>query len=381
MLLRALLGRQEHRFDATVPGYGPIRQPLTGPVHVNDATTLSVTAAFRCVQLISDSIGRLPLQAFRDGEQLDPTPPLLKRPETLPTRMETIAAAVTSLLIHGNAYALVADRDYLGHPTSIVLLSPHAVTVRQLPDGSVMYQIAGNTYDPDDVLHIRGTSLPGALTGMGVLETQRQTIGQSIAAESYASELWTTGAVPDGVLHAQQDMTPDEARELQDAFVARHGGRQRRPPVLVGVEYKPTSFSNVDLEMLESRKWNAVAVCQMFGVPPFLAGVPSGESKTYQNVQQDKQAFVDFTLAPWLGRIEEALTTMLPRGQRARFNLDAMLRADTLARYQAHKIGIDAGFLSVDEARDLEELTGPAPKKEPVPAPLAAVPDDESETA
>jgi hypothetical protein len=33
-----------------------------------------------------------------------------------------------------------------------------------------------------------------------------------------------------------------------------------------------------------------------------------------------------------------------------------MLRADTLTRYQAHKIALDAGFLTVDEVRHIENL-------------------------
>ena len=33
---------------------------------------------------------------------------------------------------------------------------------------------------------------------------------------------------------------------------------------------------------------------------------------------------------------------------------DALLRPDTLTRYQAHKIALDAGFLTIDEVRQLE---------------------------
>ena len=130
--------------------------------------------------------------------------------------------------------------------------------------------------------------------------------------------------------------------------------------------------------MLESRKWNAVQVCQMFGVQPILAGVPSGESKTYQNVQQDTAMFVKFTLKGWLSRLEAAYTQMLPRGNEARFNLDDLLRADRKERYEAHAIGLDKGFLEVNEIREAEMLP---PITAPVSPPdLSAVPD-ESETA
>ena len=50
------------------------------------------------------------------------------------------------------------------------------------------------------------------------------------------------------------------------------------------------------------------------------------------------------------------MTDLIPRGQYARFTFESMLRADTLTRYQAHKIALDAGFLTVDEVRHIENL-------------------------
>jgi phage portal protein BeeE len=59
---------------------------------------------------------------------------------------------------------------------------------------------------------------------------------------------------------------------------------------------------------------------------------------------------------PWASRIEQRLTDLLPRGQYAKFNFDALLRPDTKSRYDAHKVALDAGFLTVDEVREIEDL-------------------------
>ena len=67
--------------------------------------------------------------------------------------------------------------------------------------------------------------------------------------------------------------------------------------------------------------------------------------------------FVRFTLRPLAIKIEEAMSTLLPRGQRATFNFDAVLRADTRTRYEAHEIALRAGFMTVEEIRALEGLT------------------------
>ena len=39
-----------------------------------------------------------------------------------------------------------------------------------------------------------------------------------------------------------------------------------------------------------------------------------------------------------------------------RFNVDGFLRPDTTTRYAAHKVAIEAGFLTIDEVRAIEGL-------------------------
>ena len=126
-----------------------------------------------------------------------------------------------------------------------------------------------------------------------------------------------------------------------------------------GVRYKPLSFTPADLELIDARRYSAGQICTLFGVPPHMVGVAgaSGNSLTYSNVNQDSIHFTRYTLRPWLSRVEQALSTLLPRGQNARFIVDDLLRADTLERYQAYQVGLAAGFLTVDEIRKMEDLT------------------------
>jgi phage portal protein BeeE len=55
------------------------------------------------------------------------------------------------------------------------------------------------------------------------------------------------------------------------------------------------------------------------------------------------------------------MNALVPRGQYVKFNAAALLKVDTLSRYQAHEIGLRAGFLTLDEVRELED-------REPLPA-------------
>jgi HK97 family phage portal protein len=350
--------RRQDRFNTafSLPPRQPVGQPVTGPITVTRATLLSNVVANRCVALISDQLGSLPINVERNGEILE-TPPLLAAPEVDRTRSEFMAALTTSMLVNGNAYLLVASRSTLGFVTSVMLLDPEAVQVTVV-DGQIRYRTAKGVINPEDLLHLRNQTLPGHAVGYGPLQWNTQSIAQTLAADQYAGEAFMTGAVPDGVLHSENEITSDQAQDLKAAWIAGNGGRQRGPAVLSGgVKYQPLEFSSVDMELLDSRRYNAEQMCTLFGVPPHLVGVPSQDSKTYSNVQQDSQFFVRFTLRPLAIKIEEALSMLLPRGQRAVFNFDAVLRADTQTRYDAYETGLRAGFLTIDEVRALEGLT------------------------
>ncbi len=101
MLLRTFQGPVERAATFTLPGLGLGAQPLTGPLSITEATTLSIPAAYRCVQIISDTAASLPLHAFRGKMQLNRTPDVLKHPDPGDTRMSTLAAVFVSLLIEG----------------------------------------------------------------------------------------------------------------------------------------------------------------------------------------------------------------------------------------------------------------------------------------
>lgn len=334
-------------------------QPVQGPLNVSAATGLGIPAMWRCVQLISDSIAALPLVAFRNGERITPNPSILAQPDRTTTRVDMIGSTIASLLIDGNAYWLLGDRDELGYPRQAALLATDAVQIKATGP-VVRYHVAGMTYDAEDILHFRGLTMPGSVRGLSVIEHHRRTLGLSIASEECAANVYDSGGLPVGVLEVDADITRDEADALKAGWTEKNGGRNRTPAVLAnGIRYKPLSFTPSDLELIDARRYSAGQICTLFGVPPHMVGVAgaSGNSLTYSNVTQDSIQFTRYTLRPWLARVEQALSTLLPRGQEARFVLDDLLRADTLERFQAYQIALAAGFLTVDEVRAAEDLT------------------------
>lgn len=367
MLNRLLQAKQQQR-AAYVDSQGRISRSVLdnyAGVDVDTETTLSVPAIWRAVTMVSDSISTLPLHAYRNGYRLEPTPRLLERPNPLETYVETIGAMVSALILHGNYVAILGEPGVSGYPESIYPVSPERVTIFKR-DGRKLFRIDERDYDSSEIFHIKGFSMPGDIAGIGIIAAQRQGIGAAVAVMEYAARYFDGGTMPSYVIKSDNpDLTEDEAEFLKLKWMEHYGGRSRRPAVLnASTKVEPLTANAQDSQLVEARNQAILDSANMVGVPGNAVGAPN-TSRTYTNTELQAIEYIRTSLAPLTARIEAVFTDYLPRGQVARFNYDSLLRADTYTRYQAHKLALEAGFLTIDEVRELENR--PAMQTEPAP--------------
>ena len=343
---------------------------INAGVIVDETSTLSVPGIWRAVTLISDAIGGLPFHAYRSEEYVDPQPNLLQKPVPTETRIETVSSMVASLIIHGNYIAILGEPGLNGYPDHIYPVAVHRVNVRK-EDGVLVYRIDNRDYSADEILHIKGFSMPGEMVGYGILSAQRQAIGGAVAVNTYAQRYFDGGAQPTGIIYSSNpDLSQDEAEALKSAWLRQYGGTKRTPAVLnESTKFQQLSDNAKDAQLLETRQFSLTEIANMIGLPAYYLGAPNS-SRTYSNVSEENLQLVRWSLMPWIQRIEQRFTDYLPRGQYAKMNVDALLRPDTKSRYEAHKIALDAGFLTLDEVRELEnrEPLAETTSEEPVPA-------------
>jgi phage portal protein BeeE len=72
-----------------------------------------------------------------------------------------------------------------------------------------------------------------------------------------------------------------------------------------------------------------------------------------------------FTLMPWVRRIESTLDSEFPAGTSLKVDMRAMLRADDATRSAFYASGIAEGWLTINEVRALEDYP-PLPQTEGV---------------
>lgn len=97
----------------------------------------------------------------------------------------------------------------------------------------------------------------------------------------------------------------------------------------------------------------------MFQVPPHL--VQDLKRSTFNNIEHQGIAFVQYSLMPWIIRIEKGIMKdlLLEEEQNVyfpKFNVDGLMRGDYQSRMNAYAIGVGNGFMSPNDVRRLENM-------------------------
>jgi HK97 family phage portal protein len=288
--------------------------------------------------------------------------------------MQTISAMAAALLVHGNYIAVLGEPGANGLPEDFYCVDPSRVRVAR-ENGRIVYSIDDNKYDQSQILHIKNFCMPGSLIGVGILGAQKQALGKHIAINEFTSRYFDGGVSPSAILKSTNpDLSQEEADALKAAWLSMYSSRNRAPAVLnSSTDFQILSDNAQESQLIEAQQQALVEASNILGLPAYYLGAPNS-SRTYSNVEQENLQLVRWSIQPIAQRIEEALSDLLVRGQVARFNYDALLRTDTLTRYQAHQIALTNGFLSIDEVRAMEKREPIAEEpKELVPEPEESI--------
>jgi HK97 family phage portal protein len=258
----------------------------------------------------------------------------------------------------GEAFVITTARYATGYPARFHVVPPWAVNV-EMNDGLRRYSI-GSRDVTADMLHIRYQSSVDDAHGHGPLEAGRARLIADQVLNRYASQFAAAGGVPASVLTHPEELTAQQATDLQNQWVQARQSTIGEPAVLSGgvtleaIQANPKEMALVELSQLTSSR-----IAVLLGVPPFLVGLPSGgDSMTYANVSSLFDYHWRAGLRPKAQAVMSALSQwVLPRGSGVEVNRDAYVQPDPLARAQTEQIYLTAGVLSVDEVRAIERFT------------------------
>lgn len=363
-MLERLLARTEERALSfqTIWGAGDTYALSTkaGTVVTQD-TAMRIGTVYACVRLISDSISTLPVGPYRrfQGERLPvfPRPMWLDFPELDVTRVDHFQQVLVSLLVDGNAFVRIVrdDEGIVG----LIVLNPYHVTIHRDGLGRIYYRVHDEILNPDQMLHIVDLRKPGQLRGESRIDLLKEQLGLAAALEEFAARFFGNGSTTQGIIEFPGALTKEQAKNLVDGFEQSHKGLRRahRPGVLSsGAKFVKTGVNPNEAQMLESRQMSVEEIARIFRCPPSMLGVTTPGAMSYASVEANQIHFVTHTLRPYIVKLEDAYSKLLPEGQFIKFSVDGLLRGDSQTRSNIYSQGIQAGWLSINDIHRLEDM-------------------------
>lgn len=340
--------------------------PTKSGVTVTESTALALSALWRAARVVSETIGTMPLKVYRrtaDGreEARETTYWDLLHDEPNPdtSAVDFWSQVMWSAVLHGNGYAEIV-RDGSGAVTALHWIPPWTVSVGKLKAGGLGYQVLTDqgtlALPASDVLHIKGPS-PDGSCGYKLVSLARESLGLSLALDQFGSTFFGNGTQIGGVLEAVGSLS-DAAREnIREGWATAYQGvaNAHKIPVLEeGLKFVPFSVNNETAQFLESRQYQISEVCRWVGVDPIFL-YEYGRA-TWNNAEAQTRNFLQFSLNPWLCKIEaECNRKVISKADRrdtyAEYVRESVIQMDAKTQAEIWKTGVEGGWYTHDEIR------------------------------
>ena len=376
--------------------------PLTSPSYHRDHHGFAALAetgyqenviVYRCVTVIARALAAVPLLLYQRDANTSAAPgqrhehecdhhpilDLLHAPSPLQAGSTFLEQVVSYLLLAGNSY-IHAMCDTKGVPHTLCPIRPDRVEIllgegiNALPqtvgyrvrraEGGAVHLPSSQDYAVDpltqrcEILHIKLFNPLNDWYGQSPMMAATTAIAQHHAVAKHNLALLDNGARPSGafVLKGQElGLSQTQREELQQELRSLHSGHDNAGRVLFlegDFDWHELSLSPKDLDFVAGKNVSAREICQAFGVPPMLAGVPG--DATFANYREARFHLWEDTILPLLALVVAELNMWLIPYFGAHYRLGYDLdRIPALApkREQAWAKVADAAFLTLNEKR------------------------------
>lgn len=232
-----------------------------------------------------------------------------------------------------------------------------------MEDGRVIYIVStpllengGSIYvRQEDVLHIKNLTLNGWV-GLSPIAILSESVGLSIATQENAAKLFGNGSNVSGAIEYPDALSPEAAKRLAESWRQAYSGVSNSGKVAVlegGAKFSKISLTGDESQALESRKFQIEEIARAFRIPPHK--LYSLDNAHYDQLENQEMVYHNDTLRPFSNQFEEQcrLKLLMPNerkmGIAIKFDYDSITYNDTNTRYKNYAIGIQNGWLSIND--------------------------------
>lgn len=331
---------------------------------------MRLSAVYRAVELISDSVAMLPIYVqFTDNDgyktrynEHSANKLLNDEPNKLMTRYQFIKLLMIDVMLKGNAFAYIR-RDDIGNCIELVYLHPDTVTIdyneltREL---KYRCNTVTEIIEPCNIIHLVKYSTD-SVHGISILQNAKNTLALTSDTEKQASNFFKSGCALSGILKVQGQLSDAQKQQIKSSWNSAYNGEASGLAVIQGnMDYQQISVNAADAQLLESRLFNITDIARFFGLSPVLLGDLSKSS--YSTLEQSQLQFLSQTLQPYITMIEQEFSRKIFRPSEINLSINvdekALIMTDKAALASYYVQLQQNGLMTANEIR--KELGLPA---------------------
>lgn len=360
-------------FDTSLPGSRYDYHSAAGVLWQNTAAAACFVALTKAFAQARPMLEQREDKLWKPIEE-HPLVNLLNCPNAFYSGEKLFGVTLVCSLSHGSAFWRI-ERDVKGDPSEIWFeppvgvgftgISPNWDTEEFISDYG--YYVDGRKWEVplarEDVVYFRhGLNPSNSRLPWSPLSLAAREIATLNGAATYTGALLRHSAVPSGILSLDGTEasgsalpTPEQAEEMKRKLREGFTGESVGEPFISSLPWKwtPFNWSPAELSIDKLRQWPQGVVCALLGTPEIVAGLPTGEQPTYQNLESSMRWWWDNTIIPLEDAFADEIETQLfpafgLEGSEWRISWDrskvAALRDDEKAKMsmwlEAYKAGV-----------------------------------------
>jgi hypothetical protein len=341
------------------PSLGNYLGEMAATTTATRAEAMTIPTIVRARSAIVNTLSPLPLELWSSSGQRLAAPAWCIQPDPTVPRTYTMAMTIDDLIFYGVSFWQVVEVYQAdGRPARFQRIDPTRVSWEtNAEDTKVTKWLVDGVGAPKQGV---GSLVQFAGTSEGVLNFGGTTIRTAAALERAAYN-YAIDPMPSGVLKNTGFDLDEE--QIQNLLQNWRSARQSKATAYLAnnLDYQTITFDPQKLQLNEARNYMATELSRLMNVDAYITDAPTGESMTYSNQTDRRRDFVNTTLAGYISVIEHTLSmeTITPRGQYIRFGLHEYLRLNPNEQADYLIKLVQAGLMSIDEARGkLDSTTG-----------------------
>ncbi|WP_440894965.1 phage portal protein [Amphibacillus sp. Q70] len=332
---------------------------------IDNSTLATNETIFSVITRLSNSIATLPLKLYENYSITanDASDVLLHNPNPNMTGFEFIRNLETNRNEKGNGYALI-ERDIRLQPSRLTLINPDYVDlVIEKNTRELWYEVLGEDGNRHyvhnmEMLHVKHIVNASGIKGINPIKVLSNATDFDKAVREFS--LKEMMSAPNSfILKYGANVDQEKRQRIIDdfkRFYKENGGILFQEP---GVEIDEIERKYVAADTLATERITKSRVANVFNMPVTMLNDNEGQS--YSSNEHFMRVYVDLTLMPIVRQYEQEFNKKLltPADRKAgfyfKFNVKALLRADTAVQGEYYAKGIRNGWLTPDEVRMKED--------------------------